>query len=91
VEGFKSRPLYATLAVRDLRIDNRLYLVLQTPIEGRQQVIVTATNLDGDSAPSTHFLRRRWTYRSHSSNDPEFKRMKNKSNKKDRRHENPDR
>jgi hypothetical protein len=55
VEGFKSRPLYATLAVRNLRIDNRLYLVLQTPIEGRQQVIVTATNLDGDSAPSTHF------------------------------------
>jgi hypothetical protein len=52
-EGFKRRTLYAPLAVRDLRVDNRLYLQLQTPVADGQQVIVTATNLDGASTPST--------------------------------------
>lgn len=51
--GFKRRPLYAPLAVRDLRIDNRLYLSVQTPINPGQQVLVTATNLDGSANPST--------------------------------------
>jgi Glycosyl hydrolase family 9/Cellulase N-terminal ig-like domain len=52
-EGFKRRTLYAPLAVRDLRIDNRLYLRLQTPLTEGQQVTVTAANLDGNSSPST--------------------------------------
>jgi hypothetical protein len=52
-EGFKRRALYAPLVVRDLRVDNRFYLQLQTAIADGQDVIVTATNLDGASVPST--------------------------------------
>jgi hypothetical protein len=39
--GFKRRPLYAPLAEYDLRIDNRLYLQLSTPIVPGQAVQVT--------------------------------------------------
>jgi len=38
--GFKRRPLYAPLAVRDLRIDNCLYLQLATAIADDQTVEV---------------------------------------------------
>ena len=38
--GFKRRPLYAPLAVRDLRIDNRLYLRLATAVGNNQTVEV---------------------------------------------------
>ena len=38
--GFKRRPLYAPLAVRDLRIDNRLYLQLSSPVADGQTVVV---------------------------------------------------
>jgi hypothetical protein len=39
--GFKRRPRYAPLAVRDLRIDSRLYLQLAKPIADGQTVTVT--------------------------------------------------
>lgn len=39
--GFKRRPLYAPLAHRDLRIDNRLYLQLASPLADGQTVTVT--------------------------------------------------
>ena len=39
--GFKRRPLYAPLRVRDLRIENSLYLVLATPVAPGQRVVVT--------------------------------------------------
>jgi len=39
--GFKRRPLYAPLADYDLRIDNRIYLQLSTPIVPGQAVSVT--------------------------------------------------
>lgn len=38
--GFKRRPLYAPLKVRDLRIENSLYLVLGNPIPAGQNVSV---------------------------------------------------
>jgi len=45
--GFKRRPLYAPLAVRDLRIENHLYLRLAAPVaEGRS---VSVTGLNGDA------------------------------------------
>ena len=49
--GFKRRPLYAPLAVYDLRIDNRLYLQLASPIASGQAV--TVTNPDATLWPST--------------------------------------
>jgi hypothetical protein len=48
--GFKRRPLYAPLAVYDLRIDNRLYLQLASPITPGQAV--TVTNPDATLWPS---------------------------------------
>lgn len=49
--GFKRRPLYAPLATRDLRIDNRLYLQLAAPIADGQTVAVT--NPDATLWPAT--------------------------------------
>ena len=48
--GFKRRPLYAPLARRDLRIDNRLYLRLARPLKDRQTVRVE--NPDGTLWPA---------------------------------------
>ncbi|MHB8522381.1 MAG: glycoside hydrolase family 9 protein [Limisphaerales bacterium] len=48
--GFKRRPLYAPLKLRDLRIDNRLYLQLASPIAEGQTVRVV--NPDGTLWPS---------------------------------------
>ena len=42
--GFKRRPRYAPLAVRDLRIDNRIYLALARPIADGQAVTVTTAD-----------------------------------------------
>ena len=42
--GFKRRPCYAPLAVRDLRIDNRIYLELARPIADGQTVTVATPN-----------------------------------------------
>jgi hypothetical protein len=39
--GFKRRPRYAPLAIRDLRIDSRLYLQLAQPVADEQTVTVT--------------------------------------------------
>jgi hypothetical protein len=39
--GFKRRPIYAPLNVRDLRLGNYLYLQLATPIADGQTVVVT--------------------------------------------------
>jgi hypothetical protein len=59
--GFKRRPLYAPLAVYDLRVDNRLYLQLAAPLLPGQSVTVTnpdatlwpaALNLSGTFDPS---------------------------------------
>jgi hypothetical protein len=50
-EGFKRRPLYAPLAVRDLRIENHLYLVIDTPVSPGQAV--TVTNPDNTLWPTT--------------------------------------
>ena len=49
--GFKRRPLYAPLARRDLRIDNRLVLTLGAPIVEGQTVEVT--NPTGAVYPAT--------------------------------------
>jgi hypothetical protein len=50
-EGFKRRPLYAPLATRDLRIENHLYLVINTPVNPGQTV--TVTNPDNTLWPTT--------------------------------------
>ena len=47
--GFKRRPLYAPLKVRDLRILNQLYLELAAPIAPDTRV--TVTNKDGKLWP----------------------------------------
>jgi len=49
--GFKRRPLYAPLTVRDLRVDNSLYLKLANPIADGQQVEVK--NQSGSLWPSS--------------------------------------
>jgi hypothetical protein len=43
--GFKRRPRYAPLAIRDLRLDNRLYLQLAKPMSDGQTV--TVADADG--------------------------------------------
>lgn len=45
--GFRRRPLYAPLAPRDLRVDNRLFLNLSQPVADGSQVRVTLTDADG--------------------------------------------
>ena len=53
--GFKRRPLYAPLAHRDLRIDNRLYLQLARPLaEGAN---VSVTNSEGTLWPAEMSFR----------------------------------
>ena len=53
--GFKRRPLYAPLARRDLRIDNRLYLQLARPLaEGAS---VSVTNSEGTLWPTEMSFR----------------------------------
>lgn len=47
--GFKRRPLYAPLAHRDLRIDNRLYLRLENPVKEGDRIEVG--NPDGVLPP----------------------------------------
>ncbi len=49
--GFKRRPLYAPLSRYDLRIDNRLYLQLATPITSGQ--VVSVANPDATLWPSS--------------------------------------
>ncbi|MBK1884184.1 glycoside hydrolase family 9 protein [Luteolibacter pohnpeiensis] len=49
VYSFRRRPLYAPLAVRDLRIDNRVFLELSTPLNTGDEIVVTTTGWDGDS------------------------------------------
>lgn len=49
--GFKRRPLYAPLKVRDLRILNHLFLKLSTPLQPGQEVKVT--NPDGTLWPAS--------------------------------------
>lgn len=49
--GFRRRPLYAPLKVRDLRIENRLYLTLETPVP--EGAVVTVTNPDGTLWPAS--------------------------------------
>ena len=48
--GFKRRPLYAPLAQRDLRIDNRLYLQLARPLD--EAATVSVANPDGTLWPA---------------------------------------
>ena len=45
--GFKRRPLYAPLAIRDLRIGNYLYLKLAAPLNEGAKVEVTGPELQG--------------------------------------------
>ncbi len=52
--GFRRRPIYAPIAVRDLRLDNRLYLRLSSPVA--DNTTVTVANADGTVWPaSLHF------------------------------------
>jgi hypothetical protein len=53
--GFKRRPLYAPLKVRDLRIENSLYLRLSAPIPDGQTVVVKNPPGNLWSERTTHF------------------------------------
>lgn len=47
VSGFRRRPLYAPLPSRDLRVDNRVFITLQTPLANNDAVSVTTTGWEG--------------------------------------------
>jgi hypothetical protein len=50
VSGFRRRPLYAPLPSRDLRVDNRVFITLQTPLANNDVVSVSTTGWEGSTS-----------------------------------------
>lgn len=47
VSGFRRRPLYTPALARDLRVDNRVFITLQTPLADNDAISVTTTGWEG--------------------------------------------
>jgi hypothetical protein len=54
ISGFRRRPLYAPIAARDLRIDNRIFISLDNPVAEGAEVTVTTTAWEGGTTTSTY-------------------------------------
>ncbi len=52
--GFRRRALYAPLAVRDLRIDNRMFIQLAAPVSEGAVVTLTTSGWEGEGSSATY-------------------------------------
>jgi Glycosyl hydrolase family 9/Cellulase N-terminal ig-like domain len=54
IGGFRRRPLYAPIAKRDLRIDNRIFITLPTPVSEGSQVTLTTSGWETAGSTKTY-------------------------------------